>query len=147
VAPSYDGNLYCYNSEGTEIWAKRFDQPGSAFVGASESAIGDLDNDGIPEIVFTTYSTQENISKLYILNTGGQMLHNPSIAGRGSMSAPTLDDVDGDGIIEIIISLKDVLGDGEGGVQIWKVESAQRNCIDWPTGRGNYLRSGEYLSD
>jgi hypothetical protein len=114
IAPSYDGNIYCYDEGGFEIWKRRFDEPGGPFIGASEAAIGDLDNDGISEIVFTTYSTEENISKLYILNSKGEMLCNPFIDGRGSMSAPTLADVDGDGNIEIIISLKDAIGGGLG---------------------------------
>lgn len=144
VVPSYDGNMYCYSEAGEQIWKRRFDKPGGVFIGASEAAIGDLNNDGVPEIVFTTYSTEENISKLYILNKDGDMLYNLSINGRGSMSAPTLDDIDGDQTIEIIISLKDAVGGNFGGVQIWKVSSAKMNVLDWPTGRGNYLRTGEY---
>jgi hypothetical protein len=72
------------------------------------------------------------------------LLHRIDISGRGSMSAPTLADYDGDRKVEIILSLKDVLGGGSGGVQIWKVASAVKNILDWPTGRGNYLRTGEY---
>ena len=60
------------------------------------------------------------------------------------MSAPTLADVDKDGKVEIVISLKDALGGTKGGVQIWKVASALNNTIEWLTGRGNYLRTGEY---
>ena len=60
------------------------------------------------------------------------------------MSAPTLADVDKDGKVEIVISLKDTLGGTKGGVQIWKVASALNSIIEWPTGRGNYLRTGEY---
>jgi hypothetical protein len=144
IAPSYDGFIYCYDSDGTEKWKKQFDVAGNPFIGASESAVGDLDNDGISEIIFTTYSTQKDVSKLYILNHNGKVLHKVAIAGRGSMSAPTLDDVDGDGVIDIIISLKDRLGDNKGGVQIWKVESATKNTLDWPSGRGNYLRNGAF---
>ena len=145
IAPSYDGYLYCIDEDGVLQWKKQFDGPGDPFIGASEPAIGDLDNDGQPEVVFTTYSTEENISKLYILNSVGDVLQRIDIAGRGSMSAPTLDDVDGDGKTEIILSLKDVLGGGDGGVQIWKVASATNNVVDWPTGRGGYLRTGEFL--
>jgi hypothetical protein len=144
VVPSYDGYLYCFDAEGTENWKVQFDSPGGNFIGMGEVAIGDLDNDGVPEIVFTTYSTSENVSKLYILNANGSLLHRIDIAGRGSMSAPTLADYDKDGKTEIILSLKDVLGGGDGGVQIWKVASATNSTIDWPTGRGNYLRTGEF---
>ncbi len=145
VAPSYDGYIYCYNSSGVQQWKKQYDVAGSPFIGASECVIGDLNDDNISEIIFTTYSTEENVSKLYILNKDGEVLHNPDISGRGSMSAPTLGDVDGDGKIEIVISLKDAIGDGAGGVQIWKVESATKNNLDWSTGRGNYFRTGEAL--
>lgn len=144
VVPSYDGYMYCYNSSGLELWKRQFDKSGGVFIGASEAAIGDLNNDGIPEIVYTTYSTSDDVSKLFILNTAGELLHAIDISGRGSMSAPTLADVDGDGVLEIIISLKDAIGGGEGGVQIWNVSSAKQNVIDWPSGRGNYLRTGEY---
>ncbi len=144
IAPSYDGNLYCYDNTGTKLWNVEFDVSGSPFIGMSETAIGDLDNDGFPEIVFTTYSTQKNISNLIILDSNGNLLHRVPISGRGSMSAPTLADFDNDGVIEIIISLKDVLGGGLGGVQIWKVKSATKSILDWPTGRGNYLRSGNF---
>ena len=59
------------------------------------------------------------------------------------MSPPVLADIDGDHGVEIIISLKDVLGGGAGGVQIWDVASASDNLLPWPTGRGNNLRNGQ----
>jgi hypothetical protein len=60
------------------------------------------------------------------------------------MAAPTLDDLDGDGDLELIISLKDTLGSGDGGVQIWDVPGSAGNCLLWPTGRGGYLRQGYF---
>lgn len=108
----------------------------------SSPAVYDLDNDGIPEIVFTTYAIQHDLSNLVILDAAGRLLHRISIPGRGSMAAPTLADVDNDGILEIVVSLKDALGSGLGGVRIWRVASAIANRLDWPTGRGNYLRTG-----
>jgi hypothetical protein len=144
VVPSYDGWMRCYSSMGTEMWKVQFNSSGEPFIGASEAVAGDLDNDGIAEIVFTTYSTQKDISHLFILNSAGALLHSVAIDGRGSMAAPTLSDVDNDGTVEIILSLKDVLGNGKGGVQIWDVASAVQNNLDWPTGRGNYLRTGDF---
>jgi hypothetical protein len=144
IVPSYDGYMRCYSNNGAEIWKVQFDASGNPFVGASEAVAGDLNNDGVSEIVFTTYSTQNNCSYLVILDRSGLLLHRIQISGRGSMAAPTLADVDNDGILEIIVSLKDALGNGIGGVQIWDVPSAHRNRLDWPTGRGNYLRTGEH---
>jgi hypothetical protein len=144
IVPSYDGWMYCYSASGMEVWRVQFDAAGEPFVGAGEAVAGDLDNDGIPEVVFTTYSVSKGVSHLFILNNRGALMHRVPIAGRGSMAAPTLADVDGDGVVEIVISLKDVLGGGDGGVQIWEVASAVKNTIDWPAGRGNYLRTGDF---
>ncbi len=145
VVPSYDGYMRCFSPTGKLLWKYRFGGSTSSFIGASEAVIADLDQNGSPEVIFTTYSIDKNISELLIFDAGGTRLHQIPIEGRGSMSAPTLADIDGDGIIEIIISLKDVLGDGKGGVQIWDVSSARTSKLLWPTGRGNYLRTGNNL--
>lgn len=143
VVPSYDGRMRCFSSGGTTLWSYVFDTAGGSFIGASGAAIGDLDNNGQNEIVFTTYSTTQNVSNLIILNADGDQLHKIALSNQGSMSTPTLADVDGDGIVEIIISLKDTVGAGQGGVQIWDVASAQTSSLPWPTGRGSNLRNGK----
>lgn len=143
VVPSYDGYMRCFSPDGATLWSYAFDQSGAPFIGASGAAIGDLDNNGLGEIVFTTYSPAQNVSHLIILDARGNELHKVKLDQRGSMSTPTLADIDGDGIIEIIISLKDPVGSGLGGVQIWDVPSARINALPWPTGRGNYLRNGQ----
>ena len=145
IVPSYDGYMRCYSRTGTLLWKLQFDAPGGAFIGASEAVTGDLNNDMLPETVFTTYSTQKNCSFLVILSSSGELLHRLPISGRGCMAAPTIADVDNDGISEIVISLKDALGNGSGGVQIWDITSARTSTSDWFTGRGNYLRTGEHL--
>ena len=143
IVPSYDGYLRCYGSNGTVRWSVQFDA-GGPFVGAGEAVAGDLNGDLIPEIIFTTYSVEQDRSHLFILDHAGRLLHRIPIDGRGGMAAPTLADVDGDNVIEIVVSLKDALGKGLGGVQIWDVSSAKAGALDWPTGRGNYLRTGEF---
>lgn len=142
VAPSYDGRLRCVGPVGEIVWQVQFDSPYGVFYGCSEAAAGDLDADGAQEIVFTTYSISEDCSYLFILDASGNLLHRVPIEGRGSMSAPTIADVDSDGTMEIIVSLKDQLGGGLGGVQIWDVASASGGVCHWPTGRGNYHRTG-----
>jgi hypothetical protein len=59
------------------------------------------------------------------------------------MAPPTIDDLDGDGELEVIVSLKDTLGGGDGGVQIWDLAGSAANCLAWPTGRANLLRQGQ----
>lgn len=142
LVPSYDGKMRCFSPDGAMLWEYQFDIAAEPFIGASGAVVGDLNKDQAAEVVFTTYSIQENVSHLIILDAQGQQLHKVSISKRGSMSPPTLADIDGDKQVEIILSLKDVLGGSEGGVQIWNVASADDNYLPWPTGRGNNLRNG-----
>ncbi len=149
VVPTYDGLLHAYRSSGESLWTYGFGQS-SPYVGASEALIVDLNGDGSPEILFTTFTsgaprTPETPAHLVVLDAGGNVLHRVEIFGRGSMAAPSVADLDGDGQPELVISLKDSLGGGKGGVQIWDLPGAFNNCLLWPTGRGNVLRQG-YLS-
>jgi hypothetical protein len=143
ITPSYDGYMRCYSPEGTRLWEYQFDNGKGKFIGASGAVIGDLNADNVPEVVFTTYSVEQSVSNLIILDNKGAQLHKVSLAKRGAMSPPCLADIDGDHKVEIVISLKDVLGGGGGGVQIWDVASASDKLLPWPTGRGNNLRNGQ----
>ena len=101
----------------------------------------DLSGDGVPELAFTTYSPDADKSALLILGASGELLHNVPLPGRGAMAVPTIADVDGDGVLEIVVSLKD----GEEGaalVQVYSVEGSSTNCLLWPTGRANWRRNG-----
>ena len=112
----------------------------------SSPAVYDLDQDGESEIIASRHSV------LYVWSAGGTLLWRAPVGENASTGndhgshrmycSPTVADVDGDGIVEIVVSLKDALGGGMGGVQVWDVPSAVKNRMDWPTGRGNYLRTG-----
>lgn len=58
------------------------------------------------------------------------------------MAAPSVGDLDGDGQLELVISLKDALGGNQGGVQIWALPGSATNCVLWGTGRGGPTRQG-----
>jgi len=142
VVPSYDGLMRAYSPDGEELWSYEFNTPMASFIGASGAVIADLNGDGSPEVLFTTYAMADDRSHLIILGAGGALLHKVPIALRGSMSPPTVGDVDGDGQLDILISLKDTLGAGLGGVQLWTVPGAGTDCVLWSTGRGNPARTG-----
>ena len=137
------GGMRCFSPDGSTLWTYTFDNGAGSFIGASGAVIGDLNADSIPEIVFATYSVSQNVSNLILLDSNGVQLHKIPLAKRGSMSPPVLADIDGDHRVEIVLSLKDTLGDRLGGVQIWDVASASDNLLPWPTGRGDNLRSGQ----
>ena len=62
------------------------------------------------------------------------------LPGRGGMAVPTIADADGDGTLEIAVSLKDASPDGE--VLVYSVAGSGDACLLWPTGRGSYRRDG-----
>ncbi len=146
VYPAYDGKLYAYTSTGGVFWSYSFGAS-SPYVGAGEALIVDLNGDGAPEIVFTTYSAgaagkPDTPAHLIVLDAGGNELHKIEIHARGSLAAPAVADLDGDGQLELVISLKDTLGGGKGGVQIWELPGSGDNCVLWGTGRGGLTRQG-----
>ncbi len=150
LAPSYDGSFYAFGSSGALLWQYAFATVASPYTGAGEALIADLNGDGVPEILFTTYSSgnpnaPETPAHLIILDNNGGELFKIELSGRGSMAAPTLADLDGDGDLELVISLKDSPS-GKSGVQIWDVPGSSTNCLPWPTGRGGFLRQGYVAS-
>ena len=86
---------------------------------------------------------RDDQSALFILDAAGDEQHRIPLPGRGAMPVPTIADVDGDGTLEIVVSLKG----GEDRmpmVLVYNVPGSARNCMPWPTGRGNLLRNGYF---
>src|SRR6185436_13882419 len=102
--------------------------------------------DGAPEIVFNSYSVDMGKSALFILDSSGKLAQQISLPRRGAMPVPTLADVDGDGTVEIVVSLKDAEDKVE-SVEVFTVPGSSSNCLLWATGRGNLLRNAWVRSD
>lgn len=95
--------------------------------------------DGTPELVLTTYGPSSG--DLVIFDAGGNELHRIALGARGAMPVPTIADVDGNGTLDIVVSLKDG-EDRTRQVVIYEVASSSTKCLLWPTGRGNLRRDG-----
>ena len=103
--------------------------------------LADLSGDGRPEVIFATYSTASDVSALYVLDARGSLLHRIALPTRGSMAVPTVADVNRDGALDIVVSLKDAV-DRVRSVLVFSVPGSSANCLPWPTGRANALRNG-----
>jgi hypothetical protein len=150
LVPGYDGKLHVYNANGTVYWEYPFSTVSTPYTGASEALVADLNGDGSPEVIFATFTSgdfgePDTPAHLVILSGSGALLHRVELPDRGSMAAPTIADLDGDGDLEIVVSLKDQVGGGLAGVQIYDVPGSSDNCVMWGTGRGGLLRSGLYM--
>jgi hypothetical protein len=135
----FDGRIHCVGSDRTPLWSATYTTSDRVLTGGV--VVADLSQDGVPEIVFNSYSPDDGQSHLFILDAGGSELHRIALPGRGAMPVPTIADVDGDGTLEIVVSLKDG-EDRARQVLVFNVPGSADNCLLWPTGRGNLLRNG-----
>jgi hypothetical protein len=139
-----DGSMHAFGADGMRIW--RFDYTrGNTIMYASEPTAADLNQDGSPEVLFTTFGDPAvtDSGHLVILGADGSLLHdvplpNPGENGNGSgaPAAPTVGDLDGDGALEIFAQTFDH------GVDVFTVPGSAANCVVWPTARGGLLRTG-----
>jgi hypothetical protein len=139
VFAGFDGRIHAVAADKSALFAASYTSDASVLTGGV--VIGDLSGDGRPEIAFTSYSPDDGKGNLFILDAGGNELHRVALPGRGAMPVPALGDVDGDGTVDIVVSLKDA-EDGNPGVLVYRVPGSAENCLLWATGRGNLLRNG-----
>jgi len=138
VFAGFDGRIHAVSADNEELWRTTYTTSSTTLTGGVLAV--DLSRDGRPELVFSTYSTQDDQSALFVLSAGGEILHQVPLSGRGAMPVPSIADLDDDGTLEILISLKDSADDVE--LEAYSVSGSADNCLLWPTGRGNVWRTG-----
>ncbi len=139
VFAGFDGRIHLVGADRRERWTYPYTTTPDTLTGGV--AIADLSGDGSPEVIFNSYSTATGTSALFVLNASGALQHRIALPGHGAMPVPTVADVNGDGTLEIVVSLKD----GEDRVRsalVFTVPGSSTNCMPWPTGRANLLRNG-----
>jgi len=148
---AHDGYIYCTSATGQRLW-RRDIRHGRAIMYGSEIVVADLNRDGIPELILTTYGDPDNITPgkahgyLMILDNSGNLLFDLQLPeqgtngnGKGAPAAPTVMDINGNGTLEI---LTQTFG---AGFFIYTVPGSAENQLLWPTARGNFLRDGQPL--
>lgn len=138
-----DGKIHTVASDKSELWSFIYTTDTTVLTGGV--VVGDLSRDSIPEIVFNTYSTENDKGALFVLDASGNELHRVPLPRRGAMPVPTLADIDNNGTVEIVLSLKDA-EDMVESVLVYTVDSSTDNNLIWPTGRGNLLRNGWWVN-
>ena len=140
-----DGFMTCFSAAAGMIW--RYDYTnGKAIMYASEPMVADLNRDGSPEVVFSTFGDPDvgDSGHLIVLGADGSRLYDVPLPnpghngnGNGAPAAPTIADLDGDGQLEIMVQTFDH------GMDIFTVPGSGCNCLLWATARGGPLRMGQ----
>jgi parallel beta-helix repeat protein len=125
---------------------------GVGSLGSSAPIVGDVDGDGLMEIVFTTHvSGSGTTGYVHVVNDDGTYVANfpmPLLIGMGAV--PAIADIDLDNHNEIVITGQ--YWDGQSGNydKVWVFDldrdnpSAQHGGIEWGQFRGNMRHTNEY---
>ncbi len=140
-----DGCVHAYSADGQRLWRYNYTH-GKTIMFASEVMAADLNQDGSPELIFTTYGAPDihDSGYLVILGADGSLLYDVPLPdpghngnGNGAPAAPTIADLDGDGQLEILVQTFDH------GLDVFTVPGSGCDCLLWPTARGGPLRTGQ----
>lgn len=140
-----DEFMSAFDASGNQLWSYNYSH-GKNILFASEPTVADLNQDGSPEVVFTTYGdpeVEDSGSLVILAATGAELfdvaLPNPGHNGNGNgaPAAPTLADWNGDGTLEIFVQTF------EHGMDVFTLPGSAENCILWSTARGGPLRMGQ----
>lgn len=144
IAPLNDGWIHVISPDGKPLWTFDY-RHGRSLLYASEVVVVDLNRDGKPELLFTTWGSpgDSKAGWLVILDAQGKLLHDIALPvgtnpnGAGYPAAPTVGDVDGNGTLEILVQS---FGNG---LLMFTVPGSAENCLLWPTARANLLRNAQ----
>ena len=139
-----DGCIHAFDADAQGIWRFNYTH-GKSVMYASEVTVADLNQDGSPELLFTTYGDPDvhDSGYLVILGADGRLLHDVPLPnpghngnGNGAPAAPAVGDLNGDGQLEIFVQTFDH------GLDVFTVPGSGCNCLLWSTARGGPLRMG-----
>lgn len=144
---SYDGRVHAFWLDKTEKgnWPYSVYNPSEGILRfASEPVIADLDNNGLAEVIFTSWTQKgsNKSGKLHILSYLGIPLFEEDLPSprsgnwNGGLAAPTIANIDLDPDFELIINT------AHSGIVVYDLPGSANARILWATGRGGYLRSG-----
>lgn len=149
VVPFASGEIRAYKANGDLYWTYNYAQGKMLY--PSEVVIGDVSGDGLPDVVFGTYSptgsNKSDVRLIALSGLTGKMLPDfpltlPNEGGdkQGIRAAPTLTDIDHDCDVDIIVA------SWSGTIYGWDLSTPYYwDRMPWPTGRHDVERTGSMV--
>jgi uncharacterized repeat protein (TIGR01451 family) len=148
IYASYDGGVHAFWLDKTEHgnWPYSVYKPAEGFFRfTSEPVIADLDDNGLAEVIFTSWTQKGkyHTGKLHILDYLGNAVYEVSLPNafggedwNGALPAPTLANIDTDPDLEAVLLT------ANSGVVAYDLPGTANASVLWGTGRGDYQRDG-----
>ncbi|AYQ56073.1 alpha integrin [Bathymodiolus thermophilus thioautotrophic gill symbiont] len=136
----------------------------SALNGASVSSAGDVNGDGLDDLIVGAYRTQNSSGRSYVIfgkidsnivnlstiraGTGGFAINGENDKDESGTSVSSAGDVNGDGLDDLIVGADKAQGSsGRSYVVFGKVNMTAVNLSDIASGTGGFVINGEKSSD
>ncbi|MBP7177084.1 MAG: S-layer homology domain-containing protein [Thermoclostridium sp.] len=113
---SYDGRIHCYwlDKQEHHNWPYEVSSPDKSYIEfSSMPEVEDIDQDGIMEIIVSTWTDKQSgiNGRLLLLDHKGNLLAQIQLPdsfdkgqGNGGLACPLVEDIDGDGLLEVVVN-------------------------------------------
>ncbi len=140
--------LYAWHGDGTSVQGFPANPPNNSWTGDTAHGLpyppilADYDGDGDVEILVVHLGS----FGIAAVGSDGQSENNPALKTRFTLSsAPLVDDVDGDGLLEVVIGgAYEESTTSNGALYIWDVSGSAGDTLPWPMFHRDVARTGHY---
>lgn len=143
---TYDNKVYAWNADGSLLDGFPVEPPSPSPWAAGSLPIqytpilADFDGDGTIEILVTHI----NADGFIVVDPDGTISDSTSYQlNQGLFAAPMVDDVDNDGLLEIVAASGDA--DKNGVIRIWQENGPRTSALPWPMFHHDIARTGLFV--
>ncbi len=138
-----DGCMYAFDADARRLWRYNYTR-GKAIMYASEVSVADLNQDGSPELLFSTYGApdDQDAGHLVMLSAAGGLLFDTPLPAPATTAMAMGRRPRPRWPIWTATVSWNLVQTFDHGLDIFRVPDSGCNCLLWTTARGGPLRKG-----